>query len=153
MNLRDLTADDFPTVVALNNAEVPHVNEIDEAHLAELLGWSERALVAEHEGRIAGFALTIGPDAPYASLNYGWFSEHHPGAQYLDRVVVSPDFRRLGVASKLYARVEERRPVALEVNVRPRNEPSLAFHAERGFVEVGQLEHPDGHIVALMVKH
>lgn len=152
MNLRDLTEGDFPTVLALNEAEVPHVNSIDEATLAALLAWSERALVAEQDGQIAGFALTIGPDAPYGSLNYAWFAEHHPGVQYLDRVVVAPEFRRTGVASALYARIEERRPVGLEVNIEPRNEISLAFHAARDFAEVGRLEHPDGHVVALLLK-
>lgn len=152
MNLRDLVEDDFADVLALNAAEVPHVNAIDAATLRDLLGWSERALVAEVDGRIAGFTLTIGPDVPYASLNYAWFTRHHPGVHYLDRVVVAPDFRRTGVASALYARIEERRPVGLEVNVEPRNEISLAFHAARGFVEVGRLDHPGGHVVALMLK-
>lgn len=151
--LRDLTRADFPTVVTLNNAEVPRVSDTSEADLAQLLEWSERALVDDVDGRIAGFAITLRPELPYASINYRWFAEHYPGIHYLDRVVVAPGFRRTGVASALYSRIEERRPVGLEVNLKPRNDVSLSFHAGRGFSEVGQLEHPDGHVVSLMIKH
>ncbi|NNE11269.1 MAG: GNAT family N-acetyltransferase, partial [Ilumatobacter sp.] len=59
-----------------------------------------------------------------------------------------------------YAEVErlarELRPAAasftLEVNLRPRNETSLAFHDRLGFVEVGQRETDYGALVSMMVK-
>ena len=41
--------------------------------------------------------------------------------------------------------------LTLEVNLDPPNEPSLAFHARRGFVEVGQRD-SGGHLVSLMAK-
>ena len=40
---------------------------------------------------------------------------------------------------------------ALEVNLDPPNEASLAFHRARGYSEVGQLG-PTGHTVSLMVR-
>ena len=60
----------------------------------------------------------------------------------------------------MYAEVErlaaERRPNAtdftLEVNLRPRNDQSLTFHAGLGFVEVGQQETDYGTLVSLMAK-
>ena len=60
----------------------------------------------------------------------------------------------------MYAEVErlaaERRPTAtdftLEVNLRPRNDQSLAFHAQLGFVEVGQQETDYDALVSLMAK-
>ena len=39
-----------------------------------------------------------------------------------------------------------------EVNLRPANPRSLAFHAALGFVEVGQLEVSDGRRVALLER-
>jgi predicted GNAT superfamily acetyltransferase len=39
----------------------------------------------------------------------------------------------------------------LEVNLVPRNEVSLAFHARRGYVEVGRLGDED-HVVSLLEK-
>ena len=41
--------------------------------------------------------------------------------------------------------------MTLEVNVDPPNHGSLAFHASRGYAEVGRLGEP-GHVVGLMVK-
>jgi predicted GNAT superfamily acetyltransferase len=41
--------------------------------------------------------------------------------------------------------------MCLEVNLDPPNEPSLAFHRRRGFVEVGQ-DTATGHRVSLMTK-
>ena len=41
--------------------------------------------------------------------------------------------------------------MTLEVNVDPPNPPSLAFHAGRGYVEVGR-GGPDDHVVSLMAK-
>ena len=69
-------------------------------------------------------------------------------------------FQRRGIGRSLYAEVErlaaQRRPTAgtfaLEVNLRPRNDQSLAFHAELGFVEVGQRETDYGTCVSMMTK-
>ncbi len=41
--------------------------------------------------------------------------------------------------------------MCLEVNLDPPNEPSLAFHRRRGYVEVGR-QVATGHLVSLMVK-
>jgi predicted GNAT superfamily acetyltransferase len=41
--------------------------------------------------------------------------------------------------------------LALEVNLVPRNDASLAFHLARGFVEVGRLG-DDSHLVSLQTK-
>ena len=45
------------------------------------------------------------------------------------------------------------RPVLLEVNVAPANEPSLAFHGARGYEPVGELEHPGPKVVRMFAKH
>jgi predicted GNAT superfamily acetyltransferase len=39
-----------------------------------------------------------------------------------------------------------------DVNIEPRNDVSLAFHAARGYREVGELAHGDLKTVALMSK-
>ena len=60
----------------------------------------------------------------------------------------------------MYAEVERRaaelRPTAtdftLEVNLRPRNDQSLAFHAARGYREVGHLTQADGHQTVMLEK-
>jgi hypothetical protein len=136
-------------VLALNNASVPEVNELDAGEAARLWGLSEAALVAEVDGRFAGFCWTLGPDQPYRSLNYAWFSTRYTDFTYLDRIAVAGDVRRFGVGRALYAELVRRftgvRPVILcEVNVRPRNEVSLRFHSGLGFREVGRQDTDGG---------
>ena len=93
---------------------------------------------ADHGGDIAGFVITLPPGAEYDSSRYRWFEDELADAYvYLDRIVVSDDHRRKGVASSLYEEVEGDLPIALEVY--ETNDVSLAFHESRGFEEVGAL--------------
>jgi predicted GNAT superfamily acetyltransferase len=154
--LRPLTEADVPSVLHLNATHVELLSPLDEDRLWRLVGWSERADVITADGQVAGFVLTFGPGSAYDSENYRWFAERYgSGFLYLDRIVVDDRFRRRGLASTVYDLVEARAGaagrLALEVNVDPPNEPSLAFHRARGFVEVGTLG-PEGHRVGLMVK-
>ena len=103
-----------------------------------------------------GFVVTFAPGTDYDSENYRWFTERYgDGFLYLDRVVVDPAVRRRGVAGRVYDLVESVASayglLALEVNLVPRNDASLAFHLARGFVEVGRLG-DDSHLVSLQTK-
>lgn len=149
VRVRDLAASDLPTVVALNNAVVPAVNELTLAEAGRLAGLADVAIVATLDDRLAGFCWILGPGQPYASLNYTWFSQRYDDFAYLDRVAVDPTARRRGVARALYTAVIEQsratRPVLLcEVNLRPRNDASLAFHDALGFREVGRQDTDGG---------
>ena len=154
--LRPLAEADVPGVLELNATHVELLSPLDEDRLWRLVGWSERADVITADGEVAGFVLTFAPGSGYDSENYRWFCERYgSGFLYLDRIVLHDRFRRRGLASRVYDLVEARARragrLALEVNVDPPNEPSLAFHRARGFVEVGTLG-PRGHRVGLMVK-
>jgi predicted GNAT superfamily acetyltransferase len=158
--VRDLTDDDLATIHAINQAEVPAVGSETLTDLAHIAHVSTIALVAEIDDEIAGFCLVLAPGADYDSMNYRWFSERYDSFVYLDRVAIAPRFQRRGVGRSLYAEVErrsrDRDPAAehftLEVNLRPRNERSLAFHAELGFIEIGRQETDYGALVSLMAK-
>lgn len=160
VELRAYRPDDLLTVHAINEAEVPAVGTETPAALAHIADVSTIALVAEVGGEIAGFCLVLAPGADYDSMNYRWFSERYDDFVYLDRVAIAPAFQRRGVGRAMYAEVErlarERHPGAthftLEVNLRPRNDISLAFHRELGFGEVGQQETDYGALVSLMAK-
>jgi predicted GNAT superfamily acetyltransferase len=147
---------DLPTVLALNHAHVELLSPLDEARLRLLIGWASRSDVIVCDGMVAGFVLVFGPGTAYDSPNYRWFTARYgQHFHYLDRVVVDDRFRRRGLATAAYEVIEagaaDRERLVLEVNVDPPNEASLAFHAARGYEEVGRLGE-DGHVVALMAK-
>lgn len=160
MLLRDYRPDDLEAIHRINQGQVPAVGTETLEDLGDIADESLIALVAEVDDQIAGFSLVLAPGADYDSINYLWFSERYDDFVYLDRVAFPAAFQGRGLGRAMYAEVERltdlRRPTAthftLEVNLRPRNDQSLAFHARLGFEEVGQLETDYGTLVSLMAK-
>lgn len=149
VTLRPGTAADATAVLALNNASVPHVNALTADTLAQIVAMSAHYTVAEDAEGILGFVICIPSGRSYWSDNYTWFGARHDAFLYLDRVAVHPRAQRRGVGRALYddlhGRVRGRWPcVALEVNLRPPNPVSDAFHAAMGYEEVGVREYEDG---------
>ena len=148
--IREMTHSDFDTIVHLNQNALEGVGPLDNESLSLLVKMSDQALVAEDAGDIAGFVITLPPGAEYDSSRYRWFEDKLVDDYvYLDRIVVSDEHRRKGVASKLYEEIEGDTPVALEVY--DTNDVSLAFHESRGFEEVGALTH-DGKTNLMLVR-
>jgi uncharacterized protein len=147
-----------------NRAAVPAVNDLDPDGLASLVGEAllARALLdvtapPDDPGHLAGFVLVLGPGLAYPSPNYAYFERTEQGRYaYVDRVVVAAGQRGRGLGHALYDQVEQAAraagaaAVCAEVNVRPRNDPSLAFHAARGFVPVGEQDTSDTTRVRLL---
>lgn len=155
--LRPITAADHAEVLELNERHVDLLAPLAEPRLVQLASWADRAAVIDVDGRFRGFVLTFASGSPYDGDNFRWFGERYPQFCYLDRVVVHDDFRRRGLATAVYDELEadaaRTRPVlTLEVNIEPPNEPSLAFHRARGFVEVGRRTSDVDHVVTMMVK-
>lgn len=149
--IRSIVDGDLPRVLELNEANVPAVGSLDAKRLASIVSESPIALVVEVENMIAGFCLVLGMGASYNSTNYRWFGERYSDFMYLDRVAFDASQQGLGLGTLLYTEVERElqsfdgiNRLALEINVEPPNEQSLAFHARRGFVEVGQQDTPYG---------
>ena len=154
MTLRPITPADHPAVLELNERNVELLSPLDEDRLTELVGIAASASVIDVDGAFAGFVITFASGSAYDGENFGWFVERYPDFCYLDRVVIHEDFRRRGLGSLVYDALESACAApafALEVNLDPPNEASLAFHRARGFVEVGQRD-SHGHLVSLMVK-
>lgn len=157
MVLRRLGEEDGPEVLALNHAVVHKLAPMDHERFRWFLEVAAVADAAVIDGELAGFVLVLAPGLDYPSENYRWFSRRHQRFWYLDRVAVHERYRRQGVGSAIYDAVEagaaERGwPVLLEVNVEPPNHASLAFHAARGYREVGTLGHADEKVVSLQAK-
>jgi hypothetical protein len=156
VRLRALTESDVPKVLALNAAEVEMLAPMDELRLRALHDIAHQFAVIDVGGTFGGFVVTFAAGAEYDSENYRWFcARYGDGFLYLDRVVVDPSVRRRGVGGAVYDLVEAVAAayglLALEVNLVPRNDASLAFHAARGFVEVGRLG-DESHLVSLQTK-
>ncbi|MEP6628851.1 MAG: GNAT family N-acetyltransferase [Lapillicoccus sp.] len=154
--LRPITDVDLAAVLALNERFVEYLSPLDAERLTWLVGLAHRADVLEVDGEVGGFVITFRPGSDYDSENYRWFADRYGSDYYyLDRIVVAEHLRRRGLARFVYEAMEaEARAhgrMALEVNVDPPNHGSLAFHASRGYTEVGRLGEP-GHVVGLMVK-
>ncbi len=153
--LEPLGHGDHQDVLGLNDRHVELTAPMDLERL-RLLDSVGQVEVFRHGGRFAGFVVTVTSGSAYDGENFGWFGERFDAFTYLDRVIVHEDARRLGLAGRVYEAVEARTALtapllALEVNSDPPNEASLAFHAGRGFEQVGEREF-DGHTVAMLVK-
>lgn len=154
-DLRPLRHEDVADVLALNEANVKMLAPLDEEELRQLQRLADRFDVLEVDGQFAGFVVTMAAGGEYDSPYYGWFSENIDGFYYLDRIVLSPRNRRLGLGGFVYDEMERAATpygrMCLEVNLIPRNDASLAFHASRGYVELDRFG-DDEHLVSLMEK-
>lgn len=156
--LRPIEPADHAFVLRLNADDVELLAPMDQTRLDQLLGWSSIAAIIEHDGDPAGFVLVMPADVDYDSEKFRWHAERFgPDFTYLDRVVIAPHARRLGLGRRAYDEIEQRVAatgsprLALEVNLEPPNEPSLAFHAGRDYAEVGVVGEP-GRLVVMLAK-
>ena len=158
VDIRPYAPADLAAIVAINDGAYPAVPITPAEELVELIGLSRLALVVD-DGEPAGFVIALGPGAAYASENYTWFSARSRAFLYVDRIVLAPRLQGQGVGPLLYDAVEEAAradgasEITCEVNVRPANPGSLAFHTRLGFVEVGRQETKGGTTeVALLTR-
>lgn len=160
--MRDVLTRDLETILAINEAAVPQVNSLDLGQLESLRAEAAYFRVMVHDLAVTEkvVAVLVGflPAARYDSLNFRWFCRNYESFAYIDRIAVSENARRQGLADALYDDFEatfgHKVPLlACEVNRRPPNPASMAFHYRRGFREAGSqvLENGNKEVV-MMVK-
>lgn len=144
--IRSYTSADADGVLALNAACVPEVGPLDNEKLTKFADWAHYFKVVDVDGRISGFLIGLTEQAPYESLNFGWFAERYPSFAYVDRVAVSETDRGAGWGPALYrdfeqwAKDNQRPMLCAEVNTQPPNPRSLRFHEIFGFDQLEQFE-------------
>lgn len=142
LTIRDFTPADLPAVLEMNNHAVPQVNSLapdDVLWFAEHAAWFR---VAEPDGKAVAFLIALTDETCYDSVYFKWYTTRYAKFVYVDRIIVAGWARRRGLATALYhdaARWAANHALALAADVysRPANEPSLQFHRNFGFDEVG----------------
>lgn len=156
--LRPPRPEDLPSLLALNESEIPHVNSVPLALFEQFARKARYFGVACAGFRPVGFLIGLTPEVEYGSLNFQWFRHHYRDFCYIDRIAIKSDYRRHGLGRLLYQDLErclrgQVGQLACEVNLRPPNEPSLRFHTRLGFTPVGTQETDGGaKTVQLMMK-
>jgi uncharacterized protein len=157
IHLRDVESADLDTILAINNNAGDSILPIDGARMARFLEIARYFKVAEVDGQIAGFLIALTPEADYDSQNFRWFKSRYAEFVYIDRVVMTPNFRRSGIGRLFYADVlsfaEVRQPLLVtEVFIEPLDDVSMVFFQTQGFSEAGQQVLHNGRRVSLMCK-
>jgi predicted GNAT superfamily acetyltransferase len=143
-------------MLALNNVHAEALSWLEPDKLEYLAG---HAFLARRIGDLGAFILAFDQDAPYDSPNFLWFRARYPRFVYVDRIVVASPARGRGYARILYRDLFEEASnaghtrVVCEVNARPPNPESDAFHAALGFAEVGSASiHNDSKTVRYLLR-
>lgn len=141
--VRPLVDADIDKVTALNNEAYPAVPRATVDEMAGFVDTFDWCMVCEHNSDIVGFVMAVEPGKDYDSENYRFFESRGLPHFYIDRVVLGEAARGKGLGKRLYGELfeEARRRgyqrITCEVNLKPENPVSLAFHNTMGFVAVG----------------
>ena len=158
MQISDVTANDLDDVLALNEASVPHVNSLSSEQLGWFFDHAPYFRLVRRDDRLAGVLVGLVQGLDYDSINYRFFCRRHEVFGYVDRVAVADHSRQRGIASRLYedfaATLRGHVPVLVcEVNIRPPNPASMAYHERHGFRQIGTQQTEGGKKeVALLEK-
>jgi len=139
---------DERAVLALNQAHQTETSALDAGRLRDLLDQAFHVGLCD-QGRDA-FLIALDQSSVSSSPNYQWFKSRYPRFVYIDRVIVAPSKRGLGLARELYRELFAEAAddghvlVGCEVNLEPPNRASDAFHEALRFSEVGRAAIIDG---------
>ena len=158
LNFRNAKSADAEIIANLNEAVVSVTSPMTAEQFLELKALSRYCLVVEtSSGEVEGFIIVMTKGEPYDNGNYQWFSERYNDFAYIDRIVLGPSLRNLGVASQLYDLIGDMaiddgcRVLAAEMDIDPPNPHSLHFHSRYGFEEVGVRDLERGKTVSMQV--
>ncbi len=147
--IRAAETTDLPRILDLNQAALPDVSSVTLADMEVLRQIAGYFHIIESGEQIAGFLIGLATGLDYASPNYRWFDRTYDDFFYVDRIVIADQAQGAGLGRALYrnvidfARTHARR-LTCEVNTRPANPRSMAFHDHFGFLQVGSQQTEGG---------
>ncbi|MDZ7807867.1 MAG: GNAT family N-acetyltransferase [Gracilimonas sp.] len=157
MKIRLARKSDLPKILEFNEAALPHVSKVQLADMDRFLEQADPFLVIESDSELAGFMIVLQSGLDYSSLNYAFFNNHFDNFDYVDRIVIAEAFRGKKLGTSLYNHLFEntdKKYVTCEVNIKPPNPASLAFHNKLGFNKVAEQVTEKGQkSVSMLVKY
>lgn len=143
-------------VILRNNQRFVHwLSPLDGADLTALLGHADYAhQFADGQAALIGYA----GDSAYRHKHVDYLSARLDRYVYIDRIIIGDAGQGQGWGRALYADIEDfarRRGhthLACEVNTRPDNPGSHAFHSALGFAAFGDVDYDGGLSVRYYVR-
>lgn len=142
ITLKPLEEKYYNDILEMNELLVHFLAPMDLEKLKHLHSISKKFLVAVKNDKAVACAITITGGADYDSVNYRWFEENCQDFLYIDRIIIMPEYHRIGLGTLIYnevfkiAKDEGLSSVTAEIDILPANPVSLAFHKAKGFKEV-----------------
>lgn len=158
--LRPLATHDIERVLTLNAAALPSVAKLDATELRRLMALSaEHLVMAAEADALLGYALIFPSSADYDGEEFHVLRQRLAEPfLYIDQIVIAEEARGRGLGRSIYDHLAERAQqggmhvLACEVNTRPANPASLAFHRRLAFAELGAMAPSDGREVVLLAR-
>jgi predicted GNAT superfamily acetyltransferase len=154
-----MTAADSPQVLRINESGRPGVAPLNDEELTRLLALPNEHLVATVHDSVVAYVLAFHREAPYDGEEFRALrSAITEPFIYIDQVAVAAGHDGRGLGRALYDELERlaglRRIGILccEVNRKPSNPDSLAFHRKMGFEVFSSLAVSEGREVELLTK-
>ncbi len=139
LSISNLNASEIELLYELNQKNIPELGYLLNSEvLTSLIKNAFLTITLKEENKIIGFCLLFKNGSSYDSPNYSYFNNKYDKFIYVDRVVVASDFTGNGGGKLMYDHVfemadNEQLIICCEVNEKPLNEVSLAFHRRLGF--------------------
>lgn len=147
MHTREIRTKDFQSILQINQESIPNVFELNTGEFSLLLKLCEYSKVVEIDNEIAGYLFVLGKSQKYDGDEYNWFCQNlSEEFLYIDQIAISGKWRGMGCGKTLYKDLEkyaiqnQKPALVCEVNCRPLNHASMAFHKGLGFKELHQME-------------
>jgi len=157
--IRAATPADHDALLRINAACWPAVARLDPYELDRLRATGARIAVVCADDEVQGYLILFAHSDPYDGEEFAWLHEHiGEPFLYVDQIAVTPGLRGRGRGASLFAHVLEcahglgAAVLCCEVNTRPANPESMAFHERLGFTPLGAMATRDGREVALLSR-
>ena len=143
MELLNAREEHYEKILEYNEILVDVLSPMDMDKMLEMKEETSMFKVVVENDKVCAFLMAFENGTSYDSVNYKWFEKEYEKFLYIDRIVIPEEHQRKGIGKMLYdevfsfAKEKGVDTVTCEIDIKPSNPKSLAFHKEMGFEEVG----------------